>query len=482
MDRKKPPAYGAVLESLRFREGWPQQKLAAKNGITGSALSRMEHGETHLTRARLDALLAPLGLPAEVVDRALANWQETEDLIQAATPPASPVEAARREVRRTASQVGEDVEEAVLSGLGPWAEAQAVDQARARGREAAARLLARPREDWPLLVRYAREYQGQAVCAAMCEESIKAAADKPERALELARLAELIAEQTPDDLAGRGYAKAHVANALRVSGEPRTAEPVLAAAKALWEQGADAPGILSPARILDLETSLLLDQRRFDEALALLERALGVSQDDESQGRILLKKGFILKQHGDFEGAVAALQAAAARTSGHGEPRQTFGVRFNWVVTLLHAGRLTEAENLLAEVWELAGELGFELDLLRTRWLGASLLAARGQTAEAAAEMKEVQGAFARRGILYDTALATLELAALLLDLGQAAEVQEMARQTYEILLSQGVQREALGSLFLFFEAAERRAVTRDMVCDLLRRCREQDPGRETAA
>jgi tetratricopeptide (TPR) repeat protein len=482
MARKKPPAHGAVLESLRFREGWPQQELAAKLGITGSALSRMERGETRLTRERLDALLAPLCLPTEVVDRALENWQETEDLIQAAAPPASPVEAARRSVRRTASQVAEDVEEAVLSGLGPWAEAQAVDQARARGRQAAVRLLARPREDWPLLVQYAREYQGQAVCAAMCEESIKAAADKPERALELARLAELIAEQTPDDLAGRGYAKAHVANALRVSGEPRTAEPVLAAAKALWEQGADAPGIFPPARILDLEASLLRDQRRFEEALALLEQALELSPDDASRGRILLKKGFTLEQQGDLEGAVAAVQEAAARSTEHSEPRQTFGVRFNLIVTLLHAGRLTEAENLLTEVWELAGELGLELDLVRTRWLGARLLAARGRAAEAAAEMKEVQGAFARRGILYDTALATLELAALLLDLGQAAEVQRLARQTYEILLSQGVQREALGSLLLFFEAAERRAVTRELVRDLLHRCREQAPDREPAA
>ncbi len=201
-----------------------------------------------------------------------------------------------------------------------------------------------------------------------------------------------------------------------------------------------------------------------------------LSPDDPSRGRILLKKGFTLEQQGDLEGAVAALQEAAALFDRQGEPRQVFGARFNLIVVLLHGGCLAQAEELLDEVWELAGELGFELDLLRTRWLGARLLAARGRTAEAAAEMQEVQEAFARRGILSDTGLATLELAALRLELGQAEEVQTLARQTYEILVSQGVQREALGSLLVFFQAAERRAVTRELVRKLLDRCREQAP------
>jgi tetratricopeptide (TPR) repeat protein/transcriptional regulator with XRE-family HTH domain len=478
MQRKKPPAFGATLAGLRFREGWQQRELAAEHGLTGSALSKLESGDSHFDRERLDALAATMGLKPEVVDRALAGWQEVEDLQSAAALPTSPLAAAERETRWAAGQLGKDLEGAGRSEFGPLAGSLAVEKERADGREAAAWLLGRPRADWPLLVRGAREYQGQAVCMAVCELSVEAAADKPERALELARLAVLIAEQTPEDLALQGFAQAHLGNAWRVAGKPRTAAPVMGEAKVLWEQGEEEPGILPPARILDLEASLLRAQRRFGEALALLERALELSPDAASRGRVLLNKGFTLEQQGNLEGAVAALRQAAPLIDTQAEPRQACVLRYNLTVILLHAGRLDEAAELIDEVWDLAGELGLELDLLRTRWLGARLLAARGRIADAAAELQEVQEAFARRGILSDTGLATLELAALRLELGQDAEVQELARQTYEILVSQGVQREALGSLLVFFQAAERRTVTRELVHELLDRCREQAPER----
>ena len=67
---------------------------------------------------------------------------------------------------------------------------------------------------------------------------------------------------------------------------------------------------------------------------------------------------------------------------------------------------------------------------------------------------------FAARGIAYDAALATLELAALYLEQRRTWEVKTLARQMAPIFHAQGVHREALAALRLFCEAAEKEAAT----------------------
>lgn len=56
-------------------------------------------------------------------------------------------------------------------------------------------------------------------------------------------------------------------------------------AKRLWQVGSDPGRVLDPGRLLDLEASLRRDQRRLDEALALLDEAATVSR---FPGRVLI--------------------------------------------------------------------------------------------------------------------------------------------------------------------------------------------------
>jgi hypothetical protein len=153
-------------------------------------------------------------------------------------------------------------------------------------------------------------------------------------------------------------------------------------------------------------------------------------------------------------------------------------MRFNLAVNMVHAGRLANAEELLPGIWELAGTLGNELDLWRCRWLDARIAGERGRIAEATASMEQVHSAFVGRKNLYDTALATLELAGLYLRKGRASEARMLAQQTARALSLQGVAREALGALRLFFEAAEqeREPLTLALVRDLLRECAPLKP------
>jgi hypothetical protein len=89
--------------------------------------------------------------------------------------------------------------------------------------------------------------------------------------------------------------------------------------------------------------------------------------------------------------------------------------------------------------------------------------------AEAIAALRQVRIDFASRGVPYDAALATLDLAVLLLEDGRAAEVRALAPEMAPIFASLDVHREALAALRLFWRAVEREQVTAELGRHLLR-------------
>jgi len=102
-----------------------------------------------------------------------------------------------------------------------------------------------------------------------------------------------------------------------------------------------------------------------------------------------------------------------------------------------------------------------------------------GKKEKAISALTWVREEFASRGIAYDVALSTLELAVLYLEEGWTAKVKELARQMAPIFKAQGVHREALAALQLFRDAAERETATAELarrVVDYLCRARH-NPG-----
>jgi hypothetical protein len=95
----------------------------------------------------------------------------------------------------------------------------------------------------------------------------------------------------------------------------------VARARALWKAGARAnPGLLDASRLPDLEASFRRAQRRFAEALALLEKALS-AQNPARAAHILLNKAVVCEQMVDCEGAIAALERAAPFLDAESAPR-----------------------------------------------------------------------------------------------------------------------------------------------------------------
>ena len=461
MLRKNLPARSRALTVLRSALGWSQTELAHAAGTRPNVISDYERGQKPLSQGRLEELARCMGFTPEAVAQAL---EFVDDMSRAVEAPESPGNADLRHVEGIATEVERlagDFVRTVLNRITIEGRALA---ARQQARHLWAALKGRKPAERLALVEDAKELRNWALCDLLCTESVKAAGDSANRASEWAGLALRVAELVPGEVTWRwrlqGYAWAHVANARRVGGDLPGAEEAFARAGRLWSAGEPGdPGLLDEAQVLSLEASLRTSQCRLAEADALLERALTADRG-ALRANLFLKRGRLLEWMGDYEGALTVLSQAASLISEKSELRQWFALRFNIAWNLTHVGRYAEAETRLPEVRTLTVRLANELDALRLRWLEGRVTAGLGRTDEALEAFYQVRAGFADRGIAYDAALVTLELAVLHLDQRRTREVKVLARQMAPIFKAQGVHREALAALKLFCEAAEKEAAT----------------------
>jgi tetratricopeptide (TPR) repeat protein len=440
--------------------------MVAQSGINKSSLSGYEIGRLVPSRATVEKLAGAAGVPMWVVDGALSPSIELarRAMLGGAAPLAHDAAEIGREwpaANRIALALflaadtavgGETVEVSGLEGLATQEDPWTVLPPSVRGMPLIAGELG------PAFER---------LIESACVESERSAANDPPHALALARLARQVAELAPGEEAWRSglqsKAWAFEGNALRVSANLRQADAAFAAADELRElAGIHAENSFSGWRLLDLKASLRCDQRRFSNALELLDRALAASPE-EARGRILLKKASTLEQGGQSEAAMAVLADAAPLIDVAGGARERMGVRFNTVVNLWHLGRLQEAARSLADLRPLVLELGGDLDLLRWRWLGARVAAGLGRREEALADFAAVLDAFGQRGNAYDAALVALDTAILHLEVGSTREVAALAHEMMWVFEAQQLHREALGALRLFVQAAEAEAASEEL-------------------
>ncbi len=466
---------GAILAVLRIVRGWSQLELAQAAGMRSGTISEYERGKKKLPLRTLERLAAVMGYPAPMIERTRAFIQEA----RSTTGAIQPGESLSRQIDTFAADFGRSYEDFARTWLTRFlAEASALET-RCQAPFLWERLRRYKAEERPGIVEKNPEFHNWGLCELVCEESVKAAADDAGKALALAELALRIAKRVPgvEGQLAQGWAWAFVGNARRVGGNLRTADEAFAHSRELWGTGTSGdPGFLDESRLFDLEASLRRDQRLLPEAVALLDRAWKVC-NGPAKGRILVKMAKTAEELDDYPAAVEALRRAASVVDPEDEPL-LFSIRHNLVAYLIVLGRHGEAAHLLPEVRQLAIRLGNDLNLVRLRWLEARVSASMGQVEEAIAALRQVRGDFAARGIAYDTALATLELAALLAEQGRAGEVKDLARQMAFIFKAQGVPREALAALSLFRKEAEEEAVTAELarsVLDFLQRARH-DP------
>jgi tetratricopeptide (TPR) repeat protein len=311
-------------------------------------------------------------------------------------------------------------------------------------------------------------FQTWPVCQILVRRSLDAAFEEPVAAVNLAELAVSVALSLDPAYDPhwvydqRARAHACLGNGRRVLGELRSADTAFREAES-WLAQSTTGNEQVRAEVLDLKASLRRDQKRFDEALALLEQAFALCEetgDGHFLGVVLLKKAKVLEETGSPEEAVGLLLEAVERIDPERAERLSVYARHNLVWSLTTAGRHEEARNLLPAVQELFARIARPIDFIRLRWAEGRIAAGMGRPEEAEETFLQVREEFLRHGMGYDAALVSLDLAILFAGQRRTAELKRLAAEIGPIFESRDVHREALAALVLFKEACQEERLT----------------------
>jgi tetratricopeptide (TPR) repeat protein len=342
------------------------------------------------------------------------------------------------------------------------AEAVVVEQ-RAAGCRLFDELMQIPAERRHLLVSNSQRFRHRMLCERLLEASYDVGFEDPAEAVDVAQLATLVADRLrPEECGGqeclyslRARAWAHLGNAFRISLDLASAERAFARAEALLDEGGVA--LVDRGRVLDLLASLRKDQRRFAEALQLLDRVAALHKrlgQWSLLGRTFLQKANVCGEAGDGESEIRLLRRALDLIDPQADPRVFLAARHNLINALHESGRSREAFALLFHTRPLYLKAGDRMNLLRLRWLeGAVALGLqRGEQAEVA--FREVREGFIELGLDYDAALVSLDLAGAYAEQGRLTDVRRVAEETLSIFQARNTHQEAMAALLALCSAA----------------------------
>jgi len=326
-----------------------------------------------------------------------------------------------------------------------------------------------------LLVRNSRRFRSWGLCELTIEKAFKKGFDDPAAAVELGHLSVAIADlldpeesrvELQEDLKCRAHSI--LGNALRISGELADANMHFGVAEECLAKGTGDQ--LERARHLELKSYIAGENRKFSLALALLDETIRIYRAEKEHhrfGRTLIIKGHHLGEKGDIAGAVAALRQGIQHVDFSSEPRLELVAKHNLVKYLHQIGRYHQALALLPETRELHRVMGSEMDSVRFRWLEGVIIRDSSDLEGAEPILEEVKDFFVERRIAHDSALVSLDIAAIYLRQGRTAELKQLAGQMLAIFHALRMNREAIAALVLFQKAVEVERVTLGLMRDL---------------
>ncbi|HYO14601.1 MAG TPA: tetratricopeptide repeat protein [Thermoanaerobaculia bacterium] len=336
----------------------------------------------------------------------------------------------------------------------------------------AAELLAKTGTERAAAVRTEVRFHGLKLCELLFTKSREAWFTNPAKSVELAELAVAISDRLDVDHYGmalvedtRALAWAHLGNAYQVASDLRQAEEALDRAEEHHRHSDEDE--LTLAQILSFRASLRNAQGRFEEAGRLLDRALVIyreAKDRHLEGRTLIKKATALGYAGRFHQAARLVRRGLSRIDLLEEPRLLVMARHNLIWYLNESGQYEKARKELEETRGLYLALRDQINLVLLRWLEGRIALGLGRLDEAGPALREARDAFIERGIGFDAALVSLDLAAVYARRGEPGQVKRLAAEMLPIFESRDLHAEALAALAIFRQAAEAEEVTLDLL------------------
>jgi tetratricopeptide (TPR) repeat protein len=334
----------------------------------------------------------------------------------------------------------------------------------------------RDREDLPLRevplpqplderARGARDWQRSEQMIARCLELRR---HGPEAMVAAASLAVGLAQGISPEVAGpfaladlQARAWAERGNARRIADDLPGAEADFARALQSIAEGTGDPRLL--ARLMDLTASLRTDQRRFVEALQLLDWVYGIHcelGESHEAGRALISKSNAAAYALDAGEAVRLLGQGLALIDADREPGLALATVHNLLSHLVDSGQVPEAWRVFRESRDLYAAYGGPIERLKARWLEGRIELGLGRSDQAERAFLDVRGGFEQSDLPYDMALVALDLSALWLEQGRNREIQALLDETVTVFQARGIRREAIAALLMLREAFERERAT----------------------
>lgn len=276
------------------------------------------------------------------------------------------------------------------------------------------------------------------------------------------------------DLQCRAWAE--LGNALRVADRHVEAWQALYMARELFEQGTKDE--LLDVRVTELDASLAADRRQFAVAQLKLTRVFRYYRRTRNQhlaGRTLILKGLYTNYAGNVEEAIQLLRQGRALLDPKRDQDLHYSAVHNELLCLVNAGRYPEAKRLRIErSRELSWGRG-RVSQLRLRAIDGRLDVADGKFARAEEIFREAKQGFLELGRKFHSAIASLDLAEVLLRLGRWVEAKEEALEAIELFKALNIGLEAYASVILLREAFELRRVTPSLIVEIADHLRRAD-------
>lgn len=327
-------------------------------------------------------------------------------------------------------------------------------------------------EGFPL--RQAQTLHGWPLCEALLSKSFDERYRDPKKMLRLAYDAARVAEHTSPqkyepspgfvmDLRARAFAE--LGNARRINDQFSEAQRDFSRARAFLAEGTG--DFLLEARVLDLEASLLSDQGRFEDAISLLGKVYDLYQeagDVHLAGRTLISEGFNIRRAGRPHQAIAILEQGIRLIEADRDLELPVVAQKGLLDALVDAGEFGRANRMLLASGLREAFAAEPLNLLKLRWVEGKVHAGLGRLKKAEHIYCSVREDLLNLGRHYDAAVLGLDLVALWLQQGRAAEVRTLAEEMYETFELLEVRQAAQHALYFVREACRRQRLTVPMI------------------
>lgn len=285
--------------------------------------------------------------------------------------------------------------------------------------------------------------------------------------LHCTHLARIVADRVTAEAVGseakhfdlRARAWGHFGNSLRVCGRLREAEESFGIAQRFARQGTGDP--LLKARLSELQSSLHISQRRFVQAIQLAEEAGRIYKElGEIQplAVTMVGKAVAYLYDGDPEMAVFILNHAIPLIDGTKDPRLLLAACHNLSRCYIDLEMPEHALALYNDTREFYKEFEDTLILLRVNWQEGQLLRDLGRLGTAEEALVQARDGFRDRGLVYEVALVSLDLAMVYVKLGFTEEARKTITEALPTFRTLQVDRETIASLLQLQQVAGQEA------------------------